>query len=69
MTTKVDFWTFVADVGERPVGRVMDRVDNDGPYAPDNFRWATYSESNSNQRFNPRNDQRDSSGRFTKGGA
>lgn len=47
---RADFWNFVADVGERPEGRSMDRIDNDGPYAPGNFRWATHSEQQHNRR-------------------
>lgn len=46
----IDFWTFVADMGERPEGMVLDRIDNDGNYEPGNCRWATYSESNANKR-------------------
>lgn len=44
------FWTFVEDMGERPDGLVLDRIDNDGGYHPDNCRWTTYFESNRNRR-------------------
>ena len=45
-----DFWNFVADVGERPPGRSIDRVDNNSPYGPGNFRWATDSQQVKNRR-------------------
>lgn len=32
---------FIADMGERPRGRTLDRKNNDGPYNPDNCQWAT----------------------------
>ena len=45
-----DFAQFLADMGERPEGTSIDRIDVDGNYEPGNCRWADHTTQINNRR-------------------
>lgn len=45
-----EFTVFLSDMGPRPPGAVLDRVDNDGNYCKENCRWIPRGESGENTR-------------------
>lgn len=49
------FDNFVTDMGERPKGYSIERIDNDKGYSPQNCKWATHFEQSINQRVRKNN--------------
>ncbi len=47
-----DFSNFLRDMGERPKGTTLDRIDPRGKYEPSNCRWADILTQENNRRNN-----------------
>ena len=46
------FKNFLSDMGEKPKGFSIERIDNDGNYTPKNCKWASQKEQHRNMRDN-----------------
>jgi len=44
------FDDFISEIGSRPIGYTLDRINNEGHYELGNIRWASRQEQNKNRR-------------------
>lgn len=46
---RFNFWNFKKDMGEKPKGYTLDRINSYDDYSPENCRWATYKTQGRNR--------------------